>query len=236
MADSEFRPAVALVQARMGSSRFPGKMMADLCGYPVVRWVLERCRGAAELDEVVLCTTLSARDDVLEAVAADLSIDTYRGSEHDVLGRFTEAARAHEAKTIVRVCADNPLVAPEAIDRVVAVFENSEADYAFNHVPRMGADFADGLGAEVFSRHLLEEMNEKARSADEREHVTPYVWKNADSFALLVVDFPADWNCNQINESLDVDVPDDLARLSEICSGLSLDATIPQIVARCNQI
>ena len=236
MADSEFRPTVALVQARMGSSRFPGKMMADLCGYPVIRWVLERCRGAAELDNVVLCTTQSARDDVLEAVAVDLSIDTYRGSEHDVLGRFTEAARAHEAKTIVRVCADNPLVAPEAIDRVVAVFENCEADYAFNHVPRMGANFADGLGVEVFSRQLLEEMNARAQSADEREHVTRYVWKNADSFALLVVDFPAEWNCNQINEPLDVDVPGDLARLSEICAGLSLDATIPQIVARCNQI
>ena len=151
-------PVVCLVQARMGSQRFPGKMTEDLAGSPVLSWVLNRLGRAKGLDRVVLATTTAPEDDVLAALAESLDFDTFRGATHDVLDRFAAAARSFDAATVVRVCADNPLVAPEVVDTAVAAFHDRRPDYAFNHVPRHGSEYPDGLGAEVVRGDLLQHM------------------------------------------------------------------------------
>ena len=112
---------LALVQARMGSTRLPGKMMMDLCGYPVLHWVLYRLKRATGLAGIVLATTDLERDEPLAELALGLGIQVFRGSETDVLGRFIAAARRFGADPVVRVCADNPMIAPEEIDRLISL-------------------------------------------------------------------------------------------------------------------
>ena len=126
---SESNRTIAIVQARMGSSRLPGKMMMDLAGEPLLHWVLSRVKKAKLLDSIILATSDGAIDDQLVELAQKLNVPVFRGSETDVLGRFLEAANVSKADHVVRVCGDNPLIAPEEIDRLVEFFEK-----ALNHL------------------------------------------------------------------------------------------------------
>jgi len=163
---------VALVQARMGSTRFPGKMLAQLGGHPLLEWVLLRMRRARMIDEVVLATTTLGRDDELVALAQKLGIEVFLGSENDVLGRLSAAAVQCGADIVVRVCADNPFIDPDEIDRLVAHFKSNACDYACNNQDRLGNRYADGFGAEILSNFLLQQIAQTATDARHREHVT----------------------------------------------------------------
>jgi spore coat polysaccharide biosynthesis protein SpsF len=226
---------VALVQARMGSSRLPGKMMMDLCGYPVLHWVLYRVKQAQRLDEVVLATTERKQDDPLTELAQSLKVRVFRGSEADVLGRFRDAAREFKADVVVRVCADNPLIAPEEIDRLVDLYRsllNQGADpdrlYAFNHLPRLGNRYADGLGAEIFSQKLLHNLAHLAVAPPHREHVTTYLWEHAADYDIHAVPAPPEVAYPEVK--LDVDTPEDLERLRILGAHLSLKSSARDIV------
>ncbi len=225
-------PVVCLVQARMGSQRFPGKMMEDLAGAPVMSWVLRRLGRAKTIDRVVLATTVEAEDDVLAGLAESLGIDTFRGDAHDVLDRFAAAARSFKAATVVRVCADNPLVAPEVVDAAVAAFLDQGPDYAFNHVPRHGCEYPDGLGAEVVQGDLLQHMARVSTDPIEREHVTTYIWNRIDDHDILVVPCPDEWKTDGDPICLDVDRPEDIARMRLLCRGLDVHASAVDIIDR----
>lgn len=222
---------VALVQARMGSSRFPGKMLAPLVGLPLLHWVLQRVQQATELDVVVLATTDLPRDRPLIDLARQLGVATFTGSETDVLGRFNAAAAAHAADVVVRVCADNPFVDPGEIDRLLRFFESSRADYACNHLDRLGNAYADGFGAEVLGADLLARLAAEATEARHREHVTLYLWDHADRFDLRAVPAPAALAHPALR--FDVDRPEHLAELQALCerNGLSLASTAAEVVA-----
>ncbi|MCG2771118.1 MAG: glycosyltransferase family protein [Desulfobacterales bacterium] len=226
---------VAIIQARMGSSRLPGKMLMDLCGYPILHWVLSRVKSAKEADRVVLATTTSPRDDALAELAAGLQVAVWRGSEADVLGRFIEAAREALADVVVRVCADNPLVAPEEIDRLIVFYRASleqgvepERLYAFNHIPALGNRYPDGLGAEIFSRALLEELAHQTESPYDREHVTVYLWKHPEDYDIRPVPAPCEIAYPQVK--LDVDTQEDLQRLRWLCARLSPESSALDLV------
>lgn len=216
----------------MGSTRFPGKMTEELGGYPLLRWVLERTRRAASLDRVVLCTSDLSRDTVLADLARDYGIPAFRGAEEDVLGRFAAAAREHGAGTVVRVCADNPLIAPEAIDRLVAAYVAEGPDYAFNHVPMRGSEWPDGLGAEVLGADLLARLARDATAPRHREHATSFILDNPDTFRILAVACPAAWRHRGDPIRLDVDTPADLKALRSLCGGLEFGATPDEILTR----
>ncbi len=226
------RPVVALVQARMGSARFPGKMMAGLEGYPVLRWVLERVGRAASIDAIVLATSENAADDVLCDLARGMGIATFRGSEDDVLGRFAGAASEARAGTVVRVCADNPLIAPEALDALVSGFVRARPDYAFNHMPRLDSLYPDGLGAEALSAELLYALDDRAEQPAHREHVTSYIWDNRDQYRILAADCPPGLEARGAAIRLDVDRPGDLRALGALCAGMDFDTPAADIVAR----
>jgi spore coat polysaccharide biosynthesis protein SpsF len=210
---------VGIIQARMDSSRLPGKTMTDLCGYPVIQWVIERCKRSLKLDEIVVATTIQSVDDVLDQFARRMQVHVYRGNQHDVLGRFIEAAKLYDAEVIVRICADNPLVAPEEIDRLIDYFLEVRPDYAFNHIPKMGNNYPNGLGAEILTYQLLKYISSIARLATHREHVTQYVTDNMDTFDVRT--FPCSAPYNEPKMKLDIDVLDDLRRMRKICGQLN---------------
>jgi spore coat polysaccharide biosynthesis protein SpsF len=201
---------VTIVQARMGSSRFPGKSMALLCGFPLLQWTLERASAAKTTRQTVLATTTQPRDDILHRWALEHGYSCIRGPEDDVLERFLMAAEATGAEAIVRVTADCPLVCPELIDAVAAAWWNdgSPYDYAGNTVKRT---FPDGLDVEVITTSALEKVGSLARGSD-REHVTTYVLRHVNAFECLSVELDTD--CSK--ERLVVDTREDLERLEAL--------------------
>ncbi len=228
---------VALVQARMGSTRFPGKMLELLGDFPVLHWVLKRTSLARTLDEVVLATTDKKRDDKLVAVAAELGIEAFRWhDEDDVLGRFAGAAREAEAGIVLRICADNPFIDADVIDHAVEAFTRERPDYAFNQIPRLGNRYADGLGTEVFGAEILYEMDRIATAPIHREAATSYIWDNAERYSILAVDCPPEWDSNGEDIRLDVDWPEDLERLTILAEGMAIDAKATEILSRWRRI
>lgn len=219
---------VGIIQARMGSSRLPGKMMMDLCGYPALQWVIERCKRASTLDEIVLATTTNPEDDCLIALSQSLGIHTFRGSEQDVLDRFIKAAKKFNSTIIVRICADNPLVAPEEVDRLVEFYLKTFPDFAFNHVPKMQNNYPDGLGAEILSAELLETIGNAAKDKRYREHVTLYLWEHRELFDIKT--FPCPEPYNQHEMKLDIDTLEELSCMRKICEDLSFKSTPSEIL------
>jgi glutamate-1-semialdehyde aminotransferase/spore coat polysaccharide biosynthesis protein SpsF (cytidylyltransferase family) len=163
---------VAIIQARMGSSRLPGKTMADLAGRPLLSRVVDRVRSSGRVDKVVVATTDRAGDDPIAAFCEQEKIPCFRGNEDDVLDRFYQAAKASAGDVLVRITADCPLIDPAVIDKVVARFQAGDCDYVSNVLPYT---YPDGLDTEVFSFAALERAWREAQKPSEREHVTPYL-------------------------------------------------------------
>jgi len=175
---------VAVVQARMTSTRLPGKVMMPVLGKPLLGYELERIARAKSISRIVVATTTNETDDLVERYVSSLGFGVYRGSENDVLGRYREAAAAFDAAVVVRLTADCPLIDPAVIDLVVDVFSNDAAmpDYASNILGRR--TYPRGLDTEVFTAEALKRSEQEASLPSEREHVTPYIYNHPDIFKL----------------------------------------------------
>lgn len=221
---------IAIIQARLGSQRFPGKMLADLGGHTLLEWVVTRVRRSTLVDRTVVATTLEPLDDRLVAECRRLGVDVKRGSTNDVLGRFVSALEGESADVVVRVCADNPFIDPGCIDQVIREFRVSGADYAFNHRPFGECDYADGFGAEVVSRRLLEQMHASQLTERHREHVTLAIVDESIQANKHACRAPATLAYPQ--HRFDVDKPSDLAGLSQLIvkRHLRIDSTAASIV------
>lgn len=171
--------AVAIIQARVGSSRLPGKVLEPLAGRPMLRRVVDRVGRARRVARVAVATSRAPADDALEALCRTGGIPCYRGSEEDVLSRYAEAARAFGADPIVRITADCPLIDPAIVDRVLEAYAAGAVDYVSNIDP---PSYPDGLDVEVFSADALERANAEARLRSEREHVTLYIRNHPQLF------------------------------------------------------
>jgi spore coat polysaccharide biosynthesis protein SpsF len=220
---------VAIIQARMGSSRLPGKMMMELSGIPIIEWVIRRVQGAALLDDIVVATSEAAIDDELALVAKNLGVKVFRGSETDVLDRFVKAVEYSEADAIVRICADNPLIDPGEIDRLIQDFNNGGADYVCNHQDRLGSGYADGFGAEIFKFSLLKSINKIELSQLYREHVTLYFWDHADQISLRSLQAPKALDFPKLK--FDVDTFEDFCALETLIkNGVSITSKAEEII------
>ena len=180
----------AIIQARMGSTRLPGKVLADIAGKPMVQRVIERVKAATLLDKVILATTVEERDTPVATLAETLGIDAFRGSVDDVLDRYYQAAKSFGVEVVVRVTADCPLMDPSIIDRAVTTFLEGDCDYVSTAYPV--PTFPDGLDVEVFSIWALEKAWKEASLRSEREHVAPYIWENPHIFRLRNIANPED--------------------------------------------
>lgn len=172
----------AIVQARMGSSRLPGKVLRPLAGVPVIQWICERLERCIHLDAILVATGDGANDDVLAGKLGQLSIPVFRGSEQDVLDRYYRAARAVQADAVVRITGDCPLIDPGLVDETVSRFLAGQPDlqYVSNiHPPT----YPDGLDVEVFTIEALFKAWREAEWASEREHVTLYMRTHPERFA-----------------------------------------------------
>ena len=149
---------IAIIQARLGSTRLPMKSLLCLRDVPVIDWVTRRLGQAARLDGIMVAVPDTPLDLVLLDHLKRRGVPCVAGSEDDVLARFCLAARKADAGRVVRVCADNPLIWSGAIDRLVDFYDQVGWDYAYNHIPRYN-QWPDGLGAEMLSRELLEELD-----------------------------------------------------------------------------
>lgn len=174
---------VAIIQARMGSTRLPGKVLTDLHGVPLLQWLVERVKAAPSVDRIVVATGEGAENKAVTDWVANLNdpdIHTFVGSEHDVLERFYLAAKAHGADVIVRLTADDPIKDPQIIEEAVAKLHcDGGYDYCSNTVE---TSYPEGLDVETFTFKALERAFETAALPSEREHVTPFIWKQPDQF------------------------------------------------------
>lgn len=178
---------LAIVQARMGSSRLPGKVMLDIAGLPMLERVVERTKRASLLENVVVATTNEAQDDAVANFCRERGYPVHRGSLHDVLDRFYQAARVFEAEAVVRITADCPVIDPGLIDGIVREFTLSSVDFAANRLPPpWQRTYPIGLDIEVVTFSALERAWKQADQKSQREHVMPYFYEGipVDAFDL----------------------------------------------------
>ena len=174
---------IAIVQARMLSTRLPGKILVDICGKPLLHHVIDRVKRSKSIDRVVVATTVRKEDDVLEKDCKSMGVDIFRGDEADVLDRFYKCAKLFLADIIVRVAADDPFKEPAVIDRAIRLLTtNKNLDYVSNTIK---PTYPEGVDIEVFTFSALEKAWKEASLPSEREHVTPYMWDNRRLFSTL---------------------------------------------------
>lgn len=183
---------VAIVQARMGSTRLPGKVLLDLHGQSVLSRVVRRLSRAKLITEVAIATTKSPADYATVSEAERLGIPCFRGSEQDVLSRYVNAAEKLNADVVVRITSDCPLIDPEVVDQVVQEFFATRVDLSCNDVEH---GFPRGLDVEVFSRAALRKAAQLADRQYQREHVTPLFYERQDLFKTGVVHSEKNFSC-----------------------------------------
>lgn len=166
---------LAIVQARMGSTRLPGKVMKELCGIPVLVHVIRRIRKAQLVDNVIVATTDKNEDNIIINLMKDEKVDIFRGSEEDVLDRYYKAAKENNADIIVRVTSDDPLIDFNVIDEIIEKLITEKLDYCCNNIPRT---YPLGLDCECFTFSTLKIAWENANGKYNREHVTPFIRDN----------------------------------------------------------
>jgi len=216
---------VAIVQARMSSTRLPGKVLMDIAGWPMLWHVVNRVRQAKRVDKVVVAISDNVSDGPVAAFCVKEGIPCFRGSEDDVLDRYYQAAKWIDADVIVRITADCPLIAPNVVDDVVKCYVDGDYDYVSNTEPPM---LPDGLDTEVFSFGALERAWREAKWQSEREHVTPYIRKHPGLLRIGNVTYREDLS----NMRWTVDEPRDLEFVRAVYDHLEgMSSGMPDVLA-----
>lgn len=202
----------AIIQARMGSERLPGKVLMDIAGKPMIDHVVERAKRCESVDGVIVATSTSPDDDRLADHCRQIGVNVVRGSEQDVLSRYALAAEKFCCQTVVRITSDCPLIDPEIVDQVVyEVSRNPGVQYACNFFPQRL--YPRGLDVEALTSQVLQQLNKEATDPRHREHVTLKIYENAFRFNIASVS-------NRLDHShlrWTVDTESDLKLVRKIC-------------------
>lgn len=180
---------IAIVQARMGSMRLPGKVLKQVNGKPLLEYQIERMKRAENVDQIVVSTTTKPLDDPIIDLCERLNIHTFRGSEEDVLGRFYETGRFFGADVIIRLTADCPLIDPVLIDTVVEFFLQNQPNYLY---VTNAQTYPQGMKVETFTYEVLKDAYMNANTAYDLEYMTPFILKRVESSAIAEVVHVAD--------------------------------------------
>jgi spore coat polysaccharide biosynthesis protein SpsF len=202
-----------VVQARMGATRLPGKVLKPIAGRPMISYQLERLRRVKKAGQVVIATTDKPADDAIAAFCATAGVACVRGSEQDVLSRYYEALQRFPAAAIVRITADCPLIDPALVDQAIGVFERREHDYVSNMIEHT---YPYGMAVEVMSADALKEAHRDARRPEEREHVTPFIYRHPERYRLKSLTMTPDLSRHRWT----VDTAEDLDLVSRILQAL----------------
>jgi spore coat polysaccharide biosynthesis protein SpsF len=222
---------VAIVQARMTSTRLPGKILMEVLGKPLLQYELERLRKIRSLDEIVVATTDNASDDLVADFCAMFGAPVYRGSELDVLSRYYEAARLYSADVVVRFTADCPFVDHRISERVIRRFldNKNDVDYCAVDVEDARRPYPRGVDTEVFSMSTLAEAFDEAKLESEREHVTPFIYSRPERYRIWRAKCDEGWG----RYRLTVDTPEDFELVKKIIENLypaNPDFTLREII------
>ncbi|MBN18934.1 MAG: acylneuraminate cytidylyltransferase [Chloroflexi bacterium] len=171
-----------IIQARMGSSRLPGKVMMKLDNsQPILYYVIKQHQFCNLVDKIVVATTELESDDIIAEFTHNMEVDCFRGNSTNVLDRYYQCAKKYNFSIIIRVTADNPFNDPQVVDKVVEEFKSKDYDYITNSLPRT---FPQGISVEIFSFDVLEKAWNNAKLPSEKEHVTPYIYNHPDDFKI----------------------------------------------------
>jgi spore coat polysaccharide biosynthesis protein SpsF len=218
---------VAIIQARMGSTRLPGKVMLPLGDQYVLEHVVDRVKGAEKIDKVIVATSEGLQDDVIHHLCEEKKFNLYRGSESNVQKRFSETLENEKADIIVRVTADCPLISSEFLDYAISCIEKEGADYVAAAVERT---FPRGLTAEVFTSESFEQVCEHSNDPRHREHVTPYYRENPEKFEIHNIYskdvFSEEFMINRTDVRLTLDRAEDYKVLREIYENVDFEDSI----------
>lgn len=201
----------AIIQARMTSTRLPGKVLIKIKSKPMLWHVVNRLKFSRRLNDIVLAIPNTKKNDILEKFAKNNNIKYFRGSEEDVLLRYYETAKKFKINVIVRITSDCPLIDPQVVDLIIEKHLDSNADYTSNTLQRT---FPRGLDTEVFNFKVLEKTQQKAKKKYQKEHVTPYICENPNVFKLQNI--KAKGRLKRPDLRLTVDTKEDLQLIKEI--------------------
>jgi spore coat polysaccharide biosynthesis protein SpsF len=205
---------VCTIQARMTSTRLPGKVLMPVLGKPLLELMIERLRRARHVDEIVVATTEDASSDPIEELAERLGVGCFRGSEDDVLARVLGAAHAFGADLIVETTGDCPLIDPAVVDRVIEGFREGGVDYCSNILKRT---YPRGLDVQVFPTRVLEEVDRRTDDPSDREHVSLYIYEKPGRFRLRNVESA---HPDSAELRLTVDAPEDYELIRAVFEAL----------------
>ena len=206
------KKTLAIIQARMNSTRLPGKVLKLIYARPMLGYMAERVSSASEVDDYVIATSVEVSDDPIEEFCINNDIPVFRGNLHDVLDRFYRASEITDAGIIIRLTGDCPLVDPNIINTMVRMFKKNSYDYLANTAPPEGITFPEGMDIEIFTKEALKKAWNEAEKPSEREHVTFYFWKNKNLFST----FRYDLEENYSDYRLTVDYPEDFEVVEKI--------------------
>lgn len=207
------RPKIcATIEARMTSTRLPGKVLMESAGKPMLELMVERLHRVPRLDGIIIATTTNAADDPVAALADRLGVGCYRGSEHDVLSRVLEAARTNDVDIIVQTTGDCPLIDPKIVSAVIDTYLDGNADYVSNALaPR---SFPVGMDTQVFASDVLADVASRTDDPDDREHVSLFIYNNPELYRIKSVRAPAAYCAPEIR--LTLDTPEDLTLIRDV--------------------
>lgn len=204
-----------IVQARMTSTRLPGKVLKEVLGKTLLEYLIERLRRVKLADGIIIATTINQTDQPIVDLCRKLNVTVTRGSEHDVLARYHEAAKLHHADVVVRVTSDCPAIDPAVIDEVLGFYRShlGEYDYVSNSLTQ---SFPYGMAVEVFTFNSLEEAAREATTEPEREHVSPFLYTRPERYRIGQVVYPQDISHHRWT----VDTPEDFELIRRIIESL----------------
>ncbi len=206
------------IEARMESTRLPGKTLAPILGRPMLEMLIERLRRAWRVEQIVVATTDHAADDVIEAVTQRLGVGCFRGSSEDVLGRVLRAAQSYHGELLVQITGDCPLIDPQVVDECIALFLSGQFDFASNVVE---PTYPLGLAVQVYPVKLLAEVARITSDPAHREHVSLYIYEHPEKYRLGTLYAPP--KLCRPDLRLTVDTPPDLQLVREIYARLYPD-------------
>jgi spore coat polysaccharide biosynthesis protein SpsF len=218
---------VVIVQARLGSTRLPGKVLMDLAGMTVLEHVLRRCAAIPGIDHVCCATTLAPYDAAVAEAASSMGFAVHRGSERDVLDRYLGAARALDASVVMRVTSDCPFIDPDICGALLKLRAERGADFACNNDP---PSWTHGMDCEAFPMAILERAAREGHEPDDREHVTEWM-RRAPGLTHANLAGPGG---SLLDYRLTLDYPEDLAMMRALCAALPmvpLDARLDDLIA-----
>jgi spore coat polysaccharide biosynthesis protein SpsF len=224
---------MSTIEARMASSRLPGKTLAPIIGRPMLELLIERLKRSKHIEQIVVATTTNREDLAIRQLAEHLNVGCYRGSSENVLDRVWRAAQTYEADLIVEITGDCPLIDPDVVDKVIDIFLSGDYDYVSNILERT---YPLGLDTQVFPVKVLAEVAELTEDPFDREHVSLYIYEHPERYRLG--NLVAEGEIRRPDLRLTVDTHEDLALISEIYKRLypqTPDFSIYDVVRLLNQ-